>query len=169
MAYDARAVANFFLDLAKSEGRSLDPLGIQKFIYFSHGWYLAINGTPLIKQPIEAWDYGPVVHDVYHEFREYGSNWIKRHAKRLEYNPATGAYKTVRPVIGDSEKSSIARGVLNRVWSVYKGFSSIQLSNMTHEPDSPWTLARRERLKVIPDESIQKYFTAKARQHAAGR
>jgi len=79
--YDARAVANYFLELAGQEGKPLDPMGIQKLVYFAHGWTLAIYDRPLISQRVEAWDYGPVIRDLYNEFKRFGSSRITEPAE----------------------------------------------------------------------------------------
>jgi uncharacterized phage-associated protein len=157
MSYDARAVANYFLDLAANEGRSLDPMGIEKLVYFAHGWHLAIFESPLVPQPVEAWQYGPVFRDLYQSFKEFGTSWIKRPAM------ANG----VAPRIENSEDTKETRALLNRVWNIYKNYSSIQLSNLTHLPDSPWTITRENNETVIDNSLIEQYFKAQAFQNAA--
>ena len=67
MTYDVRAVANFFLDQAQEEGQKLDHMKLQKLAYIAHGWHLAITGEPLFHERVEAWPYGPVIPDLYHE------------------------------------------------------------------------------------------------------
>lgn len=56
--YKAKAAANYCLDLAEEEGKRLDPMQIQKLVYFAHGWYLALTGEPLVEEHPEAWAYG---------------------------------------------------------------------------------------------------------------
>ena len=81
MAYPTKAVANYFIDLANAKKIQITPMKLQKLIYFAHGWHLAIIGEPLIDECVQAWSYGPVIDSIYHEFKEYGSGPIKRHAR----------------------------------------------------------------------------------------
>jgi uncharacterized phage-associated protein len=37
---------------------------------------LAINKEPLIDERVEAWNYGPVIPSLYHEFKNFGSGAI---------------------------------------------------------------------------------------------
>ena len=77
MSYQSTAIANYFLDLAKASGKKLDPMQIQKLVYFAHGWNLAFTATPLINDRIEAWDFGPVVHNLHHVLKVWGSGKIE--------------------------------------------------------------------------------------------
>lgn len=167
MAYDARAIANYFLDKADAEGRCLDPMGIQKLVYFAHGWNLAIRGTPLISQPIEAWDYGPVIGDLYQSFKEFGNRAITKRATRPRIDQDTATVSFVRPVVPDSDRET--RAVLDRVWDLYKNYSSIQLSNLTHEADSPWTLAINAHETKVSNSTIKTYFESQAAHTRAAR
>ena len=167
MAYDARAVANYFLDLAAKEGRPLDPMGIQKLVYFAHGWNLAIFGSPLIQQRVEVWPYGPVIADLYQCFREFGSGPITQHAKRFEFDPITELVSRSSPAIADTPETKETRALLERVWETYKHLSSIQLSNLTHLPESPWTIAKQQGKGEIDDSLIRQYIEDQARQNAA--
>lgn len=166
MAYDARAVANYFLDLAAKEGRTIDPMGIQKLVYFAHGWNLAIFGSPLIQQRVEAWDYGPVIADLYQAFREFGRDPITEPAKKFDFDPITKLVTESTPAIPDTEETKNTRALLDKVWQSNKQLSSIQLSNLTHLPDSPWTIARQEGKREIDDSLIRSYIEAQARQNA---
>jgi len=49
MAYDAKIVANYFLDLADRDHVFVSPLKLQKLVYLAHGWSLALRGRPLLK------------------------------------------------------------------------------------------------------------------------
>jgi uncharacterized phage-associated protein len=52
---------------------SVDNLKLQKLLYYSQAVHLVLNdGLPLFPEPIEAWDYGPVVPPVYREYKSYG-------------------------------------------------------------------------------------------------
>lgn len=155
MPYDPSAIANSLLDIAKSRGHELDPMKLQKLIYYSHGWALAIANKPLINEPVEAWRFGPVIPSVYHEFKRFGSNPITEYSKVLE------GPKLVEPRIRPDDE--FVESLLGQIWEVYGGFTGIQLSNMSHEPGSPWETAwgrnvERLRFVVIPNEEIKKHF-----------
>jgi uncharacterized phage-associated protein len=55
----------------------VDNLKLQKLLYYSQAVHLVLNNkAPLFPEPIEAWDYGPVVPPVYHEYKSYGFDII---------------------------------------------------------------------------------------------
>src|SRR5947209_3400405 len=84
MPYDAKAIANYFLDLAEAEAKSLTPMKLQKLVYYAHGWHLALTGRPLLDEEIQAWSFGPVIRSLYNEFREFGAEPITRRACLVE-------------------------------------------------------------------------------------
>ena len=95
-----------------------------KMVYIAHGWVLCFTEKPLLFERVQAWKYGPVVPNVYHEF------------KRFEDSPVPFAMADFLPSLNvDDEK---VMDVLGGVWNGYKGFTGIQLSTMTHQPDTPW-------------------------------
>jgi uncharacterized phage-associated protein len=56
----------------------VDNLKLQKLLYYSQGVYLVLhNKTPLFLEPIEAWDYGPVVPEVYRSYKSHGFDIIE--------------------------------------------------------------------------------------------
>lgn len=130
-AYDARAVANFILDLADNDGRPLTQVELLKILYFAHGWYLATKNRPLVSQPIEAWKYGPVVKVVRDAFKDFGDRPIEARAEKLVLE--TGEYQRVAPDLSDDDADFVAN-----VFRQYKQFGAWELSDFTHEKDSPW-------------------------------
>ncbi|HLK12366.1 MAG TPA: type II toxin-antitoxin system antitoxin SocA domain-containing protein [Candidatus Binatia bacterium] len=152
MPYSAKAIANWFL-----KRDELSPMKLQKLVYFAHGWKLGLRGTPLINEEIEAWDYGPVVPDLYHEFKQFGSAPITAFATRWKLDD--GKPRLVQPLVPPDAVDTQA--LLRRIWKVYGHKTGGQLSAITHLPDSPWSQIRREcntRGAVIPNERIAAYF-----------
>jgi uncharacterized phage-associated protein len=164
--YSALAVANYFLDLAKAKGSSLDPMKLQKMIFFAHGWSLALyDGEKLIDEPIQAWQYGPVVQSVYHEFKSFGGSRIDSLATDIDM--ASGEVITPRIPLSDEKRVAL----LNKIWDIYGNYSGLQLSHLTHLPGSAWSKTRAEnpdvRFAVIKDELIKEEFDAKLQQQPA--
>lgn len=159
-AYDARAVANYFLERADAEGIPITPMAIQKLVYFAHGWMLAVYGRPLIRQKIEAWDYGPVIRDLYDAFRNFGNLPITEPAKAAQITGT--ALQITQPKISKHQDPEM-ENLLGQVWETYKHFTAIQLSNMTHVPGSPWRTARENDQPFISDDLISTYFSALAK------
>ena len=137
MAYNAKAVANYLLDLANVEGEAITPMKLQKLIYYAHGWHLAVTGQPLITDKVEAWEYGPVVPSVYQDFKRFGNEPITSPAQDFRWDNGQVAVSTPEIPVGDAHEAT--REILRRVWDVYKGRTALELSRMTHAPDSPWS------------------------------
>ena len=147
--HDALAVANWFLARAEAEGKTLDPMKLQKLISFAHGWALALADVPLISERPQAWEFGPVIPAVYHEFKSFGRKPIRGRAVTFDWSAYTGADSLMdTPVIEpEIEDDPDAEALLNRIWEVYGGLSGIQLSNMTHVLSGAWHKAYRELAK----------------------
>lgn len=156
---DARAVANYFLGLAKKEDKKLDPLGIQVLVYFAHGWNLAITGRPLISQRIEAGPNGPIIRDLYDAFSRFGYAPITEPAMKWSV-VIPSSPPALRAEFPEIAGGPATMSLLNDVWNTYKRFTSIQLSNMTHDPGSPWKAARDQHQPFIEDGLLQQYFVS---------
>lgn len=77
--YSAILIANFIIWFVntRTSDKTLTPLKLQKILYYVQANHLAThNGVPLFSDPIEKWQYGPVVPSVYHEFKDFGINHI---------------------------------------------------------------------------------------------
>jgi uncharacterized phage-associated protein len=182
MPYPAIAVANEFLDLALRENRELTQMQVQKLVFFAHGWHLAIYGQPLIDEQVEAWRFGPVIRSLYGIFRGYGSHPISELHRNLRYEDPDGdngfriAWDDPLRLELSADGAADAKRLIERVWQVYGGYSAYQLSNMTHQPGTPWHTVVREYEKSgiqlpkgtdIPAPVLKEYFTNLGRSQSA--
>ena len=179
MSFDAKAVANFFLDLAEERGVPLTPMKLQKLVYYAHGWHLGLTGEPLIQEDVEAWPYGPVVTSLYHEFKHHGNNPIDTRATVTEWPTGSRSFnlREVAAALPDDQNTDYARRLLARVWDAYGQWTAVQLSNATHESGTPWdqvwqrykSIGVIPRHTKIPNESIRSAFEAEAAEGGVTR
>ena len=129
-----------------------------KLVYLAHGWNLAITGKGLITEVTQAWKYGPVIPTIYRAFKYYGTSNIS--ALASGGNPI-------------SEIDENTTKVLDKVWDVYKDFTGLQLSTLTHQSGSPWDIIwNQENGKdsfdvPIPNKVIENYYKAKGNKNNA--
>lgn len=156
--YDARAVANFVLELAESFGEPLTQLSLLKIVYFAHGWYLVKTGVPLVAQPVECWKYGPVIKVIRDAFKEYGSEPIRSKATKLDIR--TGEVISVAPDINEEDGKFVSD-----IFRTYRVYGAWRLSDMTHDKGSPWDNVWNASSAVgslglrIKNEDIRAYFS----------
>ncbi len=146
MAYDARTVANEFLRIAWQNGRELTNMQLQKLVYIAHGYSLALLDTPLVKQPVQAWRYGPVIRILYESLRQYGAGTVTEMMNTLPSEQVSETYRALIDVVGDA----------------YGSFTGPQLSTMTHREGTPWREVFDPNAyftnELIPDESIKTHY-----------
>ncbi len=157
MTHRALAVANYILDLADKDGEVITPLKLQKLVYIAHGWNLCINEEPLIFERVQAWQWGPVIEEVYREFKRFGNQPITSRGTILKKVGFDDTYQVedFEPEIGEDEK---AIDVIEGVWEAYKHYSPMELSNLTHQKGTPWRNAWKQSKDVIDDYDIKKYY-----------
>ena len=70
---NVQEVAKWFLAAVDREaGEAITHLKLQKLIYYSQAWYLALEDKPLFEDGLEAWAHGPVCRAVYDTYKGYG-------------------------------------------------------------------------------------------------
>ena len=151
--HDSRAVANEILKIAWEERIALTPMQIIKLVFFAHGWSLGLRGKPLVSHEVRAWQYGPVIREVYWAFNKFGRAPISELA-----TDEFGA-SAVEPF--DESERKLLRGIVRG----YGHLHAFQLSDMTHEPGTPWTESYQPGQRArIDNRLIYKYFRGLAQQ-----
>lgn len=143
MSYPVSKIANkIIISLTNVEcGEVITNLKLQKLLYYTQGFNLAIFDYALFEEPIEAWRYGPVVPVVYHKFKEHGYLGIN-----------------CENIVDDLELDEIEEIIFNQVLEEYGKFSALKLMNMTHQ-EKPWCEAYNNRNdKTISEKTMQSFF-----------
>lgn len=139
------SVANAFLELARRSGKSLTNMQLQKLVYIAHGYSLARLRQPLFHNNIHAFEWGPVIPNLYKILRQYGAGEVKNFIS-VSGEP---------PIAEDGQEMEIIR----EVWHDYKDFSGLELSALTHRKGTPWSETwRTNPFGVIADELIAEYY-----------
>lgn len=144
MSQDARAVAQQILQDCREAGAPMvTPMQLLKLVYIAQGYMLQRTGQPLIREPIEAWQYGPVVRSLYQAIRDFGASPVTH----VPFAPNT-TFTTEEL----SAMSDVAR--------IYGSADAVTLSSATHQPGTPWsvTWATRGMNSVIPNEDIRNFY-----------
>lgn len=96
----------------------MTTMKLQKLVYYAQAWSLAWDNQPLFDQPIEAWDYGPVVPALWEGHR--------------------GQRAIARLWQGDPEHlNDQQRDTIDAVLAHYGALPAEVLSELTHA-EAPW-------------------------------
>ncbi len=148
----ALTVANYILSLGVRGNRpTISNLKLQKLLYYCQGAHLALLDKPLFADPIVAWPHGPVVEDVYHCYKNYGSRSI-----------------TSLVSVPDDELTPNMCMLIQWVFAQCAQYAVWQLRNMTHE-EAPWLQTEpqaemsqglmkqffKQRIKKLPASELQ--------------
>ncbi|MCP3680124.1 MAG: DUF4065 domain-containing protein [Gammaproteobacteria bacterium] len=68
-------IAKYILSKSQPEdGDIISNLKLQKMLYYSQGFHLAIHKKPLFSDEISHWNHGPVVPTVYAIYQKYAAS-----------------------------------------------------------------------------------------------
>lgn len=143
-----KAVARTLIEMAAKKGVAVTNLKLQKLLYFAHGFMLAQHGRPLIGEPFEAWQYGPVVESLYHDLKIFGTGRI---------GPKDG-FVPVWPELPASALEE--REAIGAVLDQLGGNSASELIRISHDANGPWHAVFKANTKNIriEDSAIEAYF-----------
>jgi uncharacterized phage-associated protein len=140
----ALAVANELLRLAWDEGSELTNMALQKLVYITNAYHLAIFDEPLIYNSIKAWQWGPVIPDLYDPLRRWGSGVVN---KKISYE-------------GKGLLSKNQKLLVKTVYDSYGHKTGLILATITHCKGSPWDViwSSGNHFGYIPDSVIRDYY-----------
>ena len=143
-------IANRFLKLAQEDGNSLTSMQLLKLVYIAHGWHLGLYHKPLIRDEVQAWQYGPVIPRLYREVRRFRAS----------------------PVVGplgardDDDLDQKAESIVAQTYELYGKMTGPALSRITHAKGTPWELLYEEGSfgVMIPDDIIEDHYVRLAKK-----
>lgn len=135
-----RVLSDFLLVEFAERGEILTNLKLQKLLYYTQAWYLALNHQPLFAEDFEAWIHGPVLPTQYKRFAEF------------KWQPIILDIKS--PVINNKK----VLGHVEEVIDVFGPETAVGLEIMTHN-ELPWIEARGGLPPTEPCNNIVKKQT----------
>lgn len=133
--YDVIDVSNYLIKIANDKGNIITNLKLQKLLYFLQAAFLIEKDTQLIEQKFERWDYGPVVPDSYHFFKQFGSEPIRQPVPKFVIDTSKGFQIKSIPFnenkINEDDRKSIAD-----FYNQMIDYSTSQLIDITHGQDA---------------------------------
>ena len=142
--YNCFDIADYILKKAREENQLVDPMKLLKLTYIAHGYNLGFFEKPLFNNQVQAWKYGTVIPDLYHVIKRFGNGYVDEEIVDL--------YKE-KEVEGDQKK------LLDFVWEAYKPLSGLQLSDLTHQEDTPWKKTFNQSYNVpISNDLIKEHY-----------
>lgn len=143
MSLTAQEVACVFEYLSiKTVGTPIDKTSLNKLLYFAQGHALVELNHELFVDQIDAWQYGPVVPDVYTNFDNI-----------VDQAKSNG--------ISDIVLSPEEIDFIMDVWEQYGHYTATELVKLTHKKNTPWSNVYKpdERNSHIPQVLIKDYFS----------
>lgn len=136
--YNAMSVANFIIDTCTKEKDPVSNLRLQKLLYFLWVGYYRETNKSLFADNMYAWQFGPVVPEVYYEYCSYGGRPINLYCEIEIQSP--------------DEK------IIKKILDKYKSIPVNQLVEWTHKVGTAWYIVfdeGRGNKKVIPFSLIK--------------
>ena len=124
-----------------SVGDGITNLRLNKLLFFAQAYSLAEYNEPLFSDEIQAWDMGPVVPKIYHNYKGFRNNVIEDTAPD-------------RSVFSDRDYMTLLD-----VFSIVQPLSTFKLVNLSHTANAPWdTVYKKNKGGIIPQEAIREYY-----------
>lgn len=140
--YDIKIIVEYIRYRTEEIGSIINNLKLQKVLYFLQAEFLIHFGYPCFTEPIEAWDFGPVIPSVYSKYAVYGAASIPYiHFEAGKYFPF----------------SKEERKVIDEMIDLLEPYQACQLTDITM-CQSPWKEAYWKHDKRITNESLIKFF-----------
>ena len=113
---------------------------LQKLVYFSHAWHLALKQRALSAERVQAWRWGPVFPRLYHAVKKWGNGPVMERIEAFlpSNSQRSGRWEKLRI----PETDTFAHLLIERVWEVYGDKSGLELSEITHQQEGPWQVTR---------------------------
>lgn len=160
----AKIVADYIISQNDPNGWEITNLKLQKLLYYCQGFYLAIKDDPMFNERIEHWDNGPVVPEMYEEYKKY-ERITSGQPGTLDLDSMLNdsfAKKTIDENLKIYARfyDSFAREIIDEVLKIYGHFSSWKLREMTRN-EPPWVNTKC--CEEITHQSLKDYFITRVK------
>lgn len=151
--YSALDIANYIIEFSKKIGAPVSNLKLQKLLYYVQAAFLVECNKKCFREKILAWNYGPVVKEVYDYYKGYGRENI---LSNTQYSELKFDFRNKKIVKKQQKVDRQATDLIEKVVVSYKDIQNpFKLVEKTHN-EEPWR--QSELSKEISVNLIQDYY-----------
>jgi uncharacterized phage-associated protein len=159
--YNALDVADYIVNYCNENDFNLTHIKLQKLLYFIEANYLVNQQESLFTEDIEKWRLGPVIPEVYHQYKTFSSSHIGYVPNRLDIDEFGNVeFVQFDPNVIDEQDQLLINGLVQRYVHT-DAFTLVEITHQ-HEPwlrDEPRINAGETGINYVKEE-ITQYFTA---------
>ena len=143
----ALEIARFIVNMQREEpALNISHLKLQKLVFYCQAFHLAEKGKPMFREDVVAWQYGPVIAEVYDAYKKCGNIPISPEVMKDQKSAKTDK------IPGESLST------ISSVMEALGHLSPIALMEQSHRED-PWRDAyAKGEGTVISHDSMKKYY-----------
>ena len=139
--YSALDIARYIIWYCEEKQYIVSNLKLQRILYFIQAKFLVEKNTPCFSEKIEAWTFGPVIPEVYQQYKIFGN-----------------AHIPCVDVQDDFKISEQDKALIDNMIDKCSKFTASQLVEITHR-QTPWKKAYRSyQNNEITQLSIKEFF-----------
>lgn len=144
--YNALDIAKYIIRRCHDLGKCMSNLKLQKILYFIQAEFLVSKNRPCFCENIVAWNFGPVVPEVYQEYKVYGGSVIIY----FGFSPDSREHIYIT-----AEDKQLINGIVDEIVP----YSNTALTRIVRR-QTPWKEAYQQgENTVISLESLKQYFS----------
>lgn len=130
--YDALKFSSNIIEKMNAIGYRLDHIKLQKLLYFFSVEYFKRNQKLPFMQKIEKWKLGPVVREVYREYKINGSSAITKPTTGLKFEEGRFTIQAIE----NEELRPEDDEILDFIIDQYGNRDSFELVELTHQEEA---------------------------------
>lgn len=154
---EAVKLSKYIISKFDETGDLLTNKKLQKLLYYIESWSLVYLDS-IIDEDFEAWIHGPVIPNVYHEYKKFTYSPIL-----LVYDKKIDASKFISQFEIENKNFKKHFELIDNVLNKYGVLSSRELEFLSHS-ENPWIQARGKSKildncsTIISKDSMQNYY-----------
>ena len=138
MTYKVLDVCRHVINYSNERDYGISNLKLQKVLYFIQAYFLIKkkDHTSCFHEKIEAWDFGPVVPEAYHEYKQYGSGDIPSIKSYIMFDE-NDIWNSKRVEFEDTTITDEDKALIEKVVDKFADYSSTDFVSLTQR-QAPW-------------------------------
>ncbi|SDD75266.1 Uncharacterized phage-associated protein [Dyadobacter soli] len=152
-ATSADQIADYFMAFANATGSLITNMKLQKLVFYTQAWHIAVFNQEIFEEDFQAWIHGPVVPSLYERYKSF--QW--RPIIRDDLNE--GSLRTLENAFSTSMQEILADIIIEYFYK-----DAFALEQSTHS-EAPWRIARggvaadEPSTNVIDKKTIHDYYS----------